>query len=153
MVRLPFRSVVRARVGRRLTIVESEADAVRRPVPSGAVWDDDEDDRPKKRGTHGASDGHGESDGEGLPKGLKNAGIKPVRVDLHVMSKCPFGVQVENTLAGVRETLGAMMAREPNQSPMRAAGWGSPSRTQASARVRSTPGALPSLPSRSIRTQ
>jgi hypothetical protein len=43
VVRLPFRSVVRARVGRRLTIVESEADAVRRPVPSGAVWDDDED--------------------------------------------------------------------------------------------------------------
>ena len=43
MVSLPFRSVFSARVGRRLTFVESEADAVRRPVPSGAVWDDGED--------------------------------------------------------------------------------------------------------------
>ena len=43
MVRRSFRSVFSARVGRRLTIAESEADGVRRPVPSGAVWDDDED--------------------------------------------------------------------------------------------------------------
>ncbi len=43
MVRLPFRSVFSVLVGRRLTIVESEGRIDQRPVPSGAVWDDDEE--------------------------------------------------------------------------------------------------------------
>ena len=51
-----------------------------------------------------------------------------------------------------RQRLGAMTAREPNQSPISAAGGGSPRPAAAAPTARSTAGALPRSPSRSIRT-
>ena len=47
---------------------------------------------------------------------------------------------------------GAMTAPEPNHSPISAAGGASPCRAAACATARSTAGALPRSPSRSIRT-
>jgi hypothetical protein len=45
-----------------------------------------------------------------------------------------------------------MTAADPNQSPISAAGGGTPHRSAADATERSTAGALPKSPSRSIRT-
>ena len=45
-----------------------------------------------------------------------------------------------------------MTAAEPNHSPISAAGGGSPRRSAAAATARSTAGAPPKSPSRSIRT-
>jgi len=47
---------------------------------------------------------------------------------------------------------GAMTAAEPNHSPIRAAGGGKSCRSAPEAMARSTAGALPRSPSRSIRT-
>ena len=56
------------------------------------------------------------------------------------------------TSTGCTETLGAITASEPNHSPVSAAGGGSSSRLVASPTARSTRGAPPRSPSRSIRT-
>jgi hypothetical protein len=55
-------------------------------------------------------------------------------------------------LTGCTDTLGAITASAPNQSPVSAAGGGRSSRSVASPMARSSWGALPRSPSRSILT-
>lgn len=73
--------------------------ATRTPGRPKRVWDDD-DDRPTRRTS-------GKDVDEGAAPELERArAYTPVKVDLHVMSQCPFAIQVENTLDTVRKNLG-----------------------------------------------
>ncbi|MFO0611595.1 MAG: hypothetical protein U0414_03335 [Polyangiaceae bacterium] len=73
-----------------------------KPEKPKRTWaDDDDDDRPARKRR---SPTEGERD-FGAPEGAK-LDYKPARLDLHVMSKCPFAVQVENTLTQVKASLG-----------------------------------------------
>jgi predicted DsbA family dithiol-disulfide isomerase len=62
--------------------------------------DDEDDEKPRAKGSSPATSGL-----FGAERAVTK-GVTPVVFDLHVMSQCPYGIQVENNLAPVLQKLG-----------------------------------------------